>query len=142
MKLHVTVGLPRSGKSTWARTTGWPIVNPDSVRLAIHGQRFYGPAEPFVWAVTYAMVEALRLAGHRNIVVDATNVSAKRRKEWEDRYAGAIEWKVVPTSPAECIRRAMAEGDKDIIPVIERMAKEWDYPDRLEPAPAATGEGA
>ena len=26
--LVVTVGLPLSGKSTWAKTQGWPIVNP------------------------------------------------------------------------------------------------------------------
>jgi predicted kinase len=127
LKLIVTVGLPRSGKTTWARTSGWPIVNPDSIRLAIHGQRFYGPAEPLVWATAYLMVEALRLAGHRRIVVDATNVSAKRRTEWESRYPGAVEWKVIETSPEECIARARAEGDEAIVPVIERMAKEWDW---------------
>lgn len=130
MKLIVTVGLPRSGKTTWAKTTGWPIVNPDSIRLALHGQRFYGPAEPFVWAIAYTMVEALRLAGHNRIVVDATNVSEKRRKEWSSRYPGAVEWKVIDTPKEECIRRARAEGDEAIIPVIERMAAEWDlYPD-------------
>lgn len=128
MKLIVTVGLPRSGKTTWARTTGWPIVNPDSIRLALHGQRFYGPAEPFVWAMAYAMVEALRLAGHARIVVDATNVSAKRRAEWEARYPGAVEFKVIETPPEECIRRARAENDEEIVPVIERMAAEWDLP--------------
>lgn len=128
MRLILTVGLPRGGKTTWARTTGWPIVNPDSIRLALHGQRFYGPAEPLVWATAYTMVEALRLAGHNTIVVDATNVSAKRRAEWESRYAGAVELKVIETPPEECIRRALAEGDVYIVPVIERMAKEWDLP--------------
>ena len=137
MKLYVTIGLPRSGKTTWARTTGWPIVNPDSIRLALHGQRFYGPAEPMVWAMAYAMVEALRLAGHDRIVVDATNVSAKRRREWESRYEGAVEWKVIDTSPAECIRRALAEGDTYIVPVIDRMAAEWDLPKPWASAPGA-----
>lgn len=128
MTIYVTVGLPRSGKTTWAKTTGWPIVNPDSIRLALHGQRFYGPAEPFVWAVAYLMVEALRLAGCPRIVVDATNVSAKRRGEWENRYPGAVEFKVIDTSPEECIRRAQSEGDETIVPIIERMAAEWDLP--------------
>lgn len=128
MKLLVTVGLPRSGKTTWARTTGWPIVNPDSIRLALHGQRFFGPAEPFVWAMAYAMVEALRLAGHEQIVVDATNVSRKRREEWESRYGAAVEYRLIDTPPDECIRRARAEGDTAIIPVIERMVLEWDLP--------------
>jgi predicted kinase len=131
VKLHVTVGLPRSGKTTWARSTGFPIVNPDSVRLALHGQRFLGMAEPMVWAVTFAMVESLRLAGHEDIVVDATNVSAKRRKEWTDRYGPDVRWKVINTPAEECIRRALADPDpyyaREIIPVIERMAREWDF---------------
>jgi predicted kinase len=128
MKLHITVGLPRSGKSTWAKTTGWPIVNPDSIRRALHGQRFYAAAEPFVWALAYTMVEALRLAGHADIVVDATNVSTKRRLEWATRYPDAIDWVIIDTPPYVCIERAQAEGDMELIPVIRRMAGEWDVP--------------
>jgi len=128
MKLYVTVGLPRSGKTSWAKTTGWPIVNPDSIRLALHGHRFYAPAEPYVWAMAFTMVEALRLAGHERIVVDATNVTEKRRKEWTTRYEGAVEWKVIEASRDVCIERALAENDSAIIPVIHRMAEEWDWP--------------
>jgi predicted kinase len=126
-KLILTVGLPRSGKTTWARQQGHPIVNPDSIRLALHGQRFYGPAEPFVWAAAYMMVDALFRAGHDTVVVDATNVSAKRRDEWLRRYPDA-EFKLIDTSPQICLERAAAEGDKYIAPVIERMAAEWDLP--------------
>ena len=32
-KLIMTIGLPRSGKSTWARTQACPIVNQDSIKL-------------------------------------------------------------------------------------------------------------
>ena len=39
-EIIVTVGLPRSGKTTWAREQGYPIVNPDSIRLSLHGKRF------------------------------------------------------------------------------------------------------
>src|SRR5882672_916000 len=57
--LICTVGLPRSGKSTWARSQSFPIVCPDAIRIAIHGQRFISEAEPFVWATAKAMVRAL-----------------------------------------------------------------------------------
>lgn len=126
MLLFLTVGLPYSGKTTWAKTTDWPIVNPDSIRLALHGQRFYAPAEPYVWAIAYTMVEALRLAGHDHIVVDATHVSAKRREQWSERYPGAVQLRIIEASPEECARRAKLEGDDEILPIIERMALEWD----------------
>jgi predicted kinase len=136
-RLICTVGLPRSGKSTWAKATEWPIVNPDSIRLALHGQRFFGPAEPLVWAIAHLMVEALRLAGNEAVILDATNVQQKRRAEWEAAYPGALEYRLVPTPPEVCIARAMAQNDAEIIPVIERMAQQWDYPERWEGYKAA-----
>lgn len=123
MKLILTVGLPRSGKSTWAKAQGHPIVNPDSIRLAMHGQRFYGPAEPLVWATAHLMVDALFRAGHETVILDACNVSAKRRDEWK---AHNPELQVFNAGPVTCLERAMSQNDQEIVPVIERMAKEWD----------------
>ncbi len=129
-------GLPRSGKTTKARAMGFPIVNPDAIRLALHGKRFYAPAEPLVWATAYLMVEALFRAGHDTVIVDATNGTFKRRSEWMNRYdrpeyaerPSVVELCVIPTGPVTCLERALAEGDDEIIPVIERMAREWDLP--------------
>ena len=124
-KLFVTVGLPRSGKTTLCRELleqGFAIVNPDSFRLAIHGQRFVTSAEPFVWAAVYAAVDALLLAGCK-VVVDGTHVTEKRRQPWRERGA---EFILVPTSKEECIRRARLTNDEYIIPIIEKMAAEWE----------------
>src|SRR4051812_20443404 len=86
--LHILCGLPRSGKTTLAnslsRERGWPVVCPDAVRLALHGQRFVPEAEAFVWAIAKVMVRALFLAGHDDVVLDATNGTRKRRGEWKD----------------------------------------------------------
>ena len=126
-KLILMVGLPRSGKTTWAKQQGFPIVNPDSIRLATHGQRFYGPAEALVWAFAYLMVDSLFRAGHETVIVDATNVSEKRRSEWGKRFPNAVViHHIIETSPEECLARARAVEDDEIIPVIQRMAKEWD----------------
>lgn len=128
-KLILTVGLPRSGKSTWAKQQGLPIVNADSVRLALHGERFLGKAEPMVWTIIYIMTEALFLAGHDTIICDETNITEKRRQAWRDRFSDCeVELKVFETSPEECTRRAVALNDTIILPVIERMASEWDLP--------------
>lgn len=126
--LIATVGLPRSGKTTWAQSQAWPIVCPDAVRLAIHGQRFVGQAEPFVWATVKAMVSALFLAGHKIVILDATNNNRKRRAEWM-RGEWATFFKMIDTPADVCIERAKVEGDDQIIPVIERMAESFE---RLE----------
>ena len=123
--LIALVGLPRSGKSTWGRAQGWPIVNPDAIRLAIHGERFNAQAEPFVWLVAKTMIRALFLAGHRVVIFDATNTTRKRRDDLR-----SVEWetyfKVIDTSPEVCLNRAVSENDSDIIPVIERMVAQFE----------------
>lgn len=131
-RLICTVGLPRSGKSTWARETGDPIVNPDAIRLAIHGQPFIGETEPFVWAVAKAMVSALFLAGHDTVILDATNTTRKRRDEWKSKR-WVREWRVFggPEQRELCAERAKT-GASDlehlhgILGAIERMADQWE----------------
>jgi predicted kinase len=125
--LVVLAGLPRSGKSTWASQQSHPIVNPDSIRLAIHGQAYYPPAEPLVWAFAHMMVDALFKAGHTRVILDATNTTQKRRDEWLSKDYSA-QLKVFDTSPAECIERANKGGRVDLVPVIKRMAEQWDLP--------------
>lgn len=125
--LILTVGLPRSGKTTWAldhsRRCGVPVVNPDSIRLALHGQAYVPEAEPFVWAIAKTMVRALFLAGHPTVIVDATNGTRKRRDDWKSSK-WATQFKVFSTDKDECIRRADATNRADLIPVIERMDAE------------------
>lgn len=120
-ELYLTVGLPHSGKSTWAKQQNWPIVNPDSIRLAIHGERFISQAEPFVWAVAKTMVRALFLAGHDKVLLDATLTTPERRSEWN-----STDWTsryiLFTADKQECIRRARVIDDEYIVPVIERMA--------------------
>ncbi len=129
-RLVLCVGLPRSGKTTWALEQGWPIVNPDSIRLALHGAPFIALAEPFVWAIAKCMVRALFLAGHGVVVLDATNVTKKRRDDWVD-YSDPPLWhrevKLFRTSEEVCLERAIATGRGDLLPVIARMAEAWDF---------------
>lgn len=123
--LICTVGLPRSGKSTWAKSQAYPIVNPDSVRLAIHGQRFVAEAEPFVWATVKAMVRALFLAGHDRVILDATNTTRKRRDEWRSKE-WATFFRHFDTPEGVCYDRAEAAGDIGICPIIARMAEQFE----------------
>jgi predicted kinase len=123
--LVLTVGLPRSGKSTWSRKQRIPVVNPDSIRLAIHGQAYRQESEPMVWAVAHIMVESLFLAGHDRVILDATSGAKARRAEWKSDL-WTRDYQVFDTPKEECIRRAKIERKNHLCPVIERMAANWE----------------
>jgi len=129
--LVLCVGLPRSGKSSWAKQQGHPVVNPDSIRLAIHGQAFLASAEPLVWSTAHLMVSALFIAGHTTVILDATNLTEQRRNEWV-----SPEWvrryEVFQTPKEMCIARAVDGGREYLVPVIERMAQNIQWPRTLE----------
>ena len=123
--LIVMVGLPRSGKTTWAQLQQWPIVSADAIRLALHGQRFAERAESMVWVIADVMVRALFLAGHDTVIMDGTHTTRKRRDRWK-----SDEWMTrfqhIPTEAHVCKARAMLEKDDAIQPVIDRMAAQFE----------------
>ena len=128
------VGLPRSGKSTYARAlqeAGWVRVEPDAFRRALHGQPFHGPAEGIVWAAAELAVRALLLSGHA-VVVDATNTTRHRRSGWLRiaREASVPAEAFVADAPlSECLERN--RGCRHQVPeeVMRRMARQWEPPD-------------
>lgn len=126
--LLMTVGLPRSGKSTWARQQGCPIVCPDAIRMALYGQPYIRTAEAIVWANAKLMVASLFEAGHDTVILDATNTMQKYREEWLDN-----RWNcryVLFNTPRDlCIRRAERTEQHYLISVIERMADGFEVPD-------------
>lgn len=124
--LILLVGLPRSGKTTWAKKQGHPIVNPDAVRLALHGKAYVQEAEPMVWAIVRYMVTALFTAGHETVILDACNNSRKRRDPWEDG-AWSREFVVIRATPSECLARVPeGENAEGLRAAIERMAEQHE----------------
>ena len=131
--LIMTVGLPQSGKSTWAQKQSHPIVNPDSIRLALHGKPFIGLAEPFVWAIAKVIVRSQFLAGHSAEILDATHTTRKRRDEWKSRdwVRTFVEF---PETPEVCKERAKKtainpEHESGLVGAIERMADQFEEVD-------------
>jgi predicted kinase len=91
--LSVLVGLPRSGKSTWAnknyRRLRATIVSGDDVRRALGINRFDPKQEPEVQRILKIMVEALLLRG-QDVIIDETNHTKFRRLRWVGLAAGGF----------------------------------------------------
>lgn len=122
--LYLTIGLPRSGKTTWVRRQNIPMVNPDSIRLAIHGKAFDLKHEDIVWWTAKIMVESLFIAGHKVVVLDATNVTKARRDRWisEDWDRTAV----VFAEPNLELLKGRAVETPALAGVIDRMAKQFE----------------
>jgi len=128
--LIMTVGLPRSGKSTWSRKTIYPIVNPDSIRLALYNKPFIKECEPMVWTITRYMVKSLFLAGHEIVILDATNLKKSDRLKWISKD-WTCQYQYFDTSVEVCIERAIKTNTLDLIDVINRMDAQKDLSDIL-----------
>ncbi len=125
--LLLTVGPPRSGKSTWAQSQIHPIVNPDSIRLALHGFAFVREAEPYVWAIAKTMVNALFLAGHEAVILDATNMTRQRRDEWKSKH-WVRHLEIFEVDEDTCYKRALDSERPELIDVIKRMVATYEKP--------------
>lgn len=127
--LIAMIGLPRSGKSTicreWSKQRGWPIVNRDAIRLALHGQRYEAAAEPMVKAISLYMIKALFGAGHDVVLYDETNFSRAARDfirsdQWDTKFYPVL------TDMDTCIARAHATNQPDLEPVIKQMMERYE----------------
>jgi len=125
--LICTYGLPRSGKSTWARKTGLPIVCSDGIRLALTGRRWFGPVEHEVWATARSMVRAMFFGGNKVIILDATSLIRRVRDTfisspdctWTRRFM------LFDTPVDVCLERAEATYP-ELCEVIERFNAAWE----------------
>lgn len=123
-KLILMVGLPRSGKSTFAKYAGCPIVSRDAIRMTLGCYPFCRDREGEVTQMENFMVDTLFNAGHDAIVIDACHVRKAQRERWK-----SDKWKrvffVMHTDDVVCKQRARETGQDYLIPVITRMNKNY-----------------
>lgn len=131
--LVLLIGPPQCGKTTHALlgANRGPIVNPDAIRLALHGQPYIQSAEPFVWAIARTMVKALFKAGHRRVILDACNNTKKRRDEWLSRSwrrEFVVLWDPMDRDAGREVleQRAIVNRKPHLLSVIERMVDQHE----------------
>lgn len=122
--LIFTIGLPRSGKSTWA--TEWAkecpmrtIVSSDSIRKSLTGRRYEPLAETMVFATKHIMIRSLLDRGF-DVCVDGTHsseISLTRLFEIDINAQHVI----IDTPLSVCIQRANECGQSDLIKSIYRI---------------------
>ncbi len=122
--LILTVGIPASGKSTWARERQTShqlpvdIVERDIIREELTGTRQNFEHEIEVTRIAQRRVSDALRAG-RTVIVSDTNLRKRYRREWEDfaTYYGATYeevWFDVPFD--ECMRRNAARPEGYVVP--------------------------
>lgn len=119
-----TVGLPRAGKSTWItkmhQRHGWPVVEVDAVRDAIHGTHYNKQAEPLVWSHVRVMLRSLFRGHHDVVMLDSTMITEERRSMFVGENF-RVAFKEFTTTPETCIERAEMTDQEYLVPVINRM---------------------
>lgn len=134
------VGLPGSGKSTYARTLKEAygedvtvIIESDSYR-----ERFYG--DPAVQGDNNKLFEVIhsdvleKLAEGTNVIFDATNISRKHRVALVQKLSNNVvkECIIVATSYPRCLERNEQRERKVPKEVVDRMWKSFQIPTYTE----------
>jgi len=126
--IYLAVGVPGSGKSTWAKS--WIQKNPNTLRLCRDDLRAMLGNAPFLdprgeKIVTKMIEQAIANKGDKDLVIDQTNCSVEFLKKLI-KFCTAFDevtFQVFDVPTATCIQRD-AVRDKKVGPeIINRMAK-------------------
>lgn len=125
-RLTITIGLPGSGKSTWAEAfrVAFPdrvrIVNRDDIRASL-GTRYEDNDEPIVERIRDFQIDQLLIAGYHVICSD-TNLSPRVRR----RLA-----QIAKTRKAEVVENSFTDVPLDVC--LTRNTARWIAGDRKVP---------
>lgn len=146
-KVIVLIGLPGSGKSTWAKElvktkSKWKRINKDDLRGMLDGGVWSKVNELFIKASRNALIELALDTGY-SVIVDDTNIHPKNIQEiesvvqdWKDTFVTRpspsipVEIKVFYTSVSQCIandltRSGRAQVGEQVIRKMYEQLKQW-----------------
>lgn len=138
MKFFMLIGLPGSGKSTYAKKLkeieNANIYSSDAIREELYGSEDVQGDPTEIFSLLHTRVKA-DLAAQRNVIYDATNIAAKRRIGFlqEINKVSCEKIAIVFATPyAECLRRNAGRDRQVPEQAIERMYHQFDIPSYAE----------
>jgi predicted kinase len=81
-KVIVLVGLPGSGKSTWAARQGTGVLSSDATRALLAGDAQNQVVNRLVFPTLHYLLAMRVKAGMDATILDATSLTAKERRAW------------------------------------------------------------
>ena len=130
-KIYMLIGLPGSGKSTWAQKKGLPILSSDAMREELsgsaHDQDTTSPQDIFK-ALDARLEECLK--NGQDVIYDALNTEPQHRrprlKHWNEVYKAEITG-VLFTTPTKVAKERNKQRDR-VVPdtVIEKHERIFD----------------
>jgi len=131
--LLATVGLPMSGKTTWAKgmskEEGYPVIDPYLMYKYVFPNKHVTEESMGIFALT--LIGALFLSGHKTIVLDACNIIKETRKRWLSSLWNT-EFVLIDQSMDVCMARARADKNDVVIPIIEDMSLRFEMLEESE----------
>ena len=135
MKIEILISPPAGGKSTYCNfareSHGEPVVvSSDEARLLISGDENNQECSGRAFDFMRLAVEML-LRQNKNVIVDATNITKKARKDWVRlgrKYGTTIQMTVFKVPVDVCKARNARRERKVPDIVIESMAARFEEP--------------
>ena len=125
------VGLPASGKSTVAKKysdCGYVVVSSDAIRAELWGDESIQGDPAKVFGLVQARCRLALLEG-RDVVMDATNMNAKKRKNFLRQMPECYKTCVVMATPFdECVIRDEERSRSVGIAVMKKMLCSFEMP--------------
>lgn len=119
--LHVLIGLPRSGKTTYIENClpCYPRIESDVIRRELYNERYIHEREAEVLDLMCLMARSLFSSGHDNVIIDDSHQTAKDVYRWNIEGVQTI-FHVIPTDKEACLTRAKERNQTELLPVIEK----------------------
>lgn len=134
-KVILLVGLPGSGKSTWADARLLPVISSDGLRQLLLDDIESQSANTTIFRILRMLLVTRLKLGRPATCVDATNLTRKERRPYcllAQMHGADIEAVFFDVPPAICVERNRARSRKVPEEIMARMVAKLQPPEEAE----------